>query len=135
MYFYYMYILLIKRRRFAPHSTLDLMPSLQARGTRDCNKCIKFKKGAINCCYEKKNFFPSTNVYKSDLKVLLEINILLLVWKHELFGFIWWKNTFNFFWLLLDLRAKTDLMLTIFTRRFAKFKQNIWSELQKIIKF
>ena len=39
------------------------MPYLQARGTRDCNKGIKFKKGEINCCYEKKNFFPNNNVW------------------------------------------------------------------------
>ena len=31
------------------------------------------------------------------LQVLLEINILLLVGKHELFDIIGWKNTFNFF--------------------------------------
>ena len=31
---------------------LDLMPCFQAGGTKDCNKGIKFKKGAINCCNE-----------------------------------------------------------------------------------
>ena len=30
---------------------LDLMPCLQAKGTRDCNKGIKFKEGAINCYF------------------------------------------------------------------------------------
>ena len=30
---------------------LDLLPGLQARGTRDCHKGSKFKKGVINCCY------------------------------------------------------------------------------------
>ena len=30
---------------------LDLMPCLQAQSPRDCNKGIKFKKGAINCCF------------------------------------------------------------------------------------
>ena len=43
---------------------LDLMPCLQAQGTRDCNKAIKFKNGAINCCYEKKNLFPKTYVWR-----------------------------------------------------------------------
>ena len=31
---------------------LDLMPCLQARGTSECNKGIKFKKGATQCCLE-----------------------------------------------------------------------------------
>ena len=37
---------------------LNLMPCLQARGTRDCNKCIKFKKGAYNCGNERKIYSP-----------------------------------------------------------------------------
>ena len=32
---------------------LDLMPRLQAQGTRDCNKGIKFKKGAKFCLKTK----------------------------------------------------------------------------------
>ena len=39
---------------------LDLMPCLQARGTRDYNKGIKFKKEAINYCYEIDKIFGST---------------------------------------------------------------------------
>ena len=37
----------------------DIMPCLQARGTRDCNKGTKFKKGAVNCCNETKISFNS----------------------------------------------------------------------------
>ena len=35
---------------FFAEPALDLMPSLQGWGMRDCNKGIKFKKGAINSC-------------------------------------------------------------------------------------
>ena len=31
-------------------TALDLMPCLQARGTRNCDKGIKFKKKARKCC-------------------------------------------------------------------------------------
>ena len=37
---------------------LDLLPYLQARGTRDCNKGSKFKKGAIKCWKENKITAP-----------------------------------------------------------------------------
>ena len=43
------------QRFIAP--ALDLMPCLQACSMMDCKKGIKFKKEAINCCYEKRNFF------------------------------------------------------------------------------
>ena len=33
---------------------ISLQHCLQARGMRDCNKGIKFKKGAFNCCNERK---------------------------------------------------------------------------------
>ena len=37
---------------------MDLMPCLQAQGTRDCNKGIKFKKGSFNCCNDRKISSP-----------------------------------------------------------------------------
>ena len=43
---------------------LDLIPCWQVQGMRDCNKGIKFQKGAINhLWYEKENFFPNTYVW------------------------------------------------------------------------
>ena len=36
-------------------SCLGFMPCLQAGHTMDFNKYIKFKKGAINCCFISKN--------------------------------------------------------------------------------
>ena len=64
---------------------LDLMPCLQARGTRDCNKGIKFKKGAFKCC--KKEKFPpqyltwlSKHTVWSKLSEYLWHSILLLSW-------------------------------------------------------
>ena len=46
-------VVLISLQHFiAP--ALDLLPCLQARGTRDCNKGSKFKKGAMKCCKENK---------------------------------------------------------------------------------
>ena len=68
---------------------IDLMPCLQAQGMRDRNKAINFKKGAINCCCDKKNFFPNTielRIYfcqpKADLpqscNIFYKINIAIL---------------------------------------------------------
>ena len=54
---------------------LDLMSCLQAWGVKDCNKDIKFNKGAFNCCNERKNYCPNTNVcclFFLQLQVLLE---------------------------------------------------------------
>ena len=55
-----------------------LLPCLQARGTRDCNEGRKFKEGS------KVNL----QVLLENLQFLLEINILLLVGKHEVFDII-----------------------------------------------
>ena len=48
---------------------LDLLPCLQARGTRDCNKCSK-----------------SLQVLLKNVQVLLESDIILLVGKHSVLG-------------------------------------------------
>ena len=38
---------------------LNLLPCLQGRGTRDCNKGSKFKKGAMKGCKENKITVPT----------------------------------------------------------------------------
>ena len=45
-------------------SCLGLLPCLQARGTRDCNKGSKFKKGAMKYCKE--------NVSETFLKTYMQ---------------------------------------------------------------
>ena len=50
--------------------------------------------------------------YDQVIKVLLEINILLFVRKHELFDIILGKTIFYKLWLSFDKRAELDLRLT-----------------------
>ena len=77
---------------------------------RERKQAIKYKEGAISLCYERKNFFPKTNKWRilknsawaysvkciqggklslqvllENLWVLLEIKIIILVGKYELF--------------------------------------------------
>ena len=44
-------------------------------GTRDCNRGIKLKKGAINCCHEKKNYFTYTFWLSFDKRTELDIRL------------------------------------------------------------
>ena len=60
---------------------LDLMPCLQARGKRDCNKGIKFKKVAFNCCNERKITAPI-----QMCGIFSEIDILYIISSCVLFG-------------------------------------------------
>ena len=109
---------------------LEIIACLHFRGTREAKRAvisrredkqgIQSKEGAINCGY-------SLQVLLENLQVLLEINILLLVGKHELFDIILGgKHFFNKLWPSLDLRAKLDMRSTETIIQKIKIKKSFW---------
>ena len=71
---------------------LDLKPYLQAWVRRDCNKGIKFKKGAINCC--KEGAMKQGRGTRITIKVfnLTHLHVLCAGMVYINFHFLSWKK-------------------------------------------